>query len=290
MIPKKIILYISIFVASFIGISLWSAWLVTHPSRIESGFTPKNFNLVFEEIALTTKDNISIAGWFISSSVKTSRGKPAPAIILLHGYPAEKGDMLFIASSLQLDFNIFLLDFRYFGKSGGSFTTLGTNERLDLEAAIDFLESRGFKKVGVLGFSFGGAAAILQAEKDPRIAAVVSYASYADLILLGKDAYGRLPLIREALVPLMKFWAKLLWGVDSAFSPKEAAKNLSTPILIIHTKTDEQIPFRHAELLRDALIHNKQAEFYFPETGLHGELPADFDERVKYFFEKHIKE
>ena len=314
MTPKRIVLYISIFAAGFIGISLWSAWLVTHPSRIESGLTPKNFNLLFEEIALTTKDNIPIAGWFIphlsqntlrkgagfiSSSVKTSadakaladksEDKPAPTIILLHGYPAEKGDMLFIANSLQPDFNILLIDFRYFGKSGGSFTTLGTNERLDLEAAIDFLESRGFKRVGVLGFSLGGATAILQAAFDPRIAAVASYASFADVTLLGKDVYSHLPIIREALVPLMKFWARLLWSVDSAFSPKEAAKNLSTPVLIIHTKTDEQIPFHHAELLRDALIHNKQAEFYFPETGLHGELPADFDERVQYFFEKYTR-
>ncbi len=290
MIPKRILLYIPIFAAGFIGISLWSAWLVTHPSRIESGLTPQNFNLLFEEIALTTKDNIPIAGWFISSSAKTSEDKPAPAIILLHGYPAEKGDMLFIANSLQPHFNILLIDFRYFGKSGGLFTTLGTKEILDLEAAIDFLESRGFQKVGVLGFSLGGATAMLQAARDPRIAAVVSYASFADLTLLGKDAYSHLPIIREALVPLMKFWARLLWSVDSAFSPKEAAKNLSTPILIIHTKTDEQIPFHHAELLRDALIYNKQAEFYFPETGLHGELPVDFNERVKYFFEKYVKE
>ena len=261
---------------------------MTHPSRIESGLTPENYHLPFEEVALRTKDGISIVGWFIRSSVRTSEDKPAPAIILLHGYPAEKGDMLFIANSLQPDFNIFLIDFRYFGKSGGSFTTLGTNERLDVEAALDFLESRGFKSAGVLGFSLGGATAILQAAKDRRIAAVVSYASYADLTLLGKDAYGHLPFIREALVPLMKFWAKLFWSVDAAVSPKEAAKKILTPILIIHTKTDEQIPFRHAELLMDALRNNRQAEFYFPETGLHGELPADFDERVKYFFEKYI--
>ncbi len=285
MIPKKIILYISIFVVSFIGISIWSAWLVTHPSRIESGLTPKNYNLPFEEVVVATKDGVSIAGWFIPAPATQK-----PALVILHGYPAEKGDMLSIASSLQPEFNIFLIDFRYFGKSGGSFTTLGTKERLDLEAAIDFLELRGFKRVGVLGFSFGGATAILQAAYDPRIAAVVSYASFADLTLLGKDAYSHLPVIREALVPLMKFWARLLWNVDSAFSPKEATKNLSTPILIIHTKKDKQISFRHAELLRDALTHNKQAEFYFPETGLHGELPADFDERVKSFFEKYIKE
>ncbi len=285
MIPKKIFLYISIFAAGFIGISLWSAWLVTHPQRIESGLTPKNFNLLFEEIKLTTKDGISIAGWFIPAPTPEK-----PALIILHGYPAEKGDMLFIASSLQPDFNILLIDFRYFGTSGGSFTTLGINERLDLEATIDFLESRGFKRVGVLGFSLGGATAMLQAAQDRRIAAVVSYASFADVTLLGKDVYSHLPLIREALVPLMKFWAKVFWDVDATVSPKEAAKNLSTPILIIHTKTDEQIPFHHAELLRDALIHNKQVEFYFPETGLHGELPADFTERVKYFFKNYLKE
>ncbi len=285
---KKIILYFSIFAVSLIGISLLSAWFTTHPTRIESGLTPENYNLPFEEITLTTKDGISIAGWFIPSFVKTSEGKPAPAIILLHGYPAEKGDLLSIASTLHPDFNILLIDFRYFGKSGGSFTTLGTKERLDLETATDFLESRGFGKVGVLGFSLGGAVAILQAEQDSRITAVVSYASFADLTLLGKDAYARLPIIREALVPLMKFWAKLFWGVDTSRSPQKAAQNMQTPILIIHTKQDEQIPFHHAKLLRDALKNNERAEFYFPETGLHGKLPADFEKRTKDFLLKYL--
>ncbi len=283
---KKMILYFSIFVASFIGLSLWSAWLVTHPARIESGLTPKDYNLPFEEVTLTTKDGISIAGWLIPAPVPKK-----PALIILHGYPAEKGDMLSIASALHPDFNILLIDFRYFGKSGGSFTTLGTKERLDLEAAVDFLESRGFSskggKVGVLGFSLGGAVAILQAASDPRIAAVVSYASFANLTLLGKDMYTYLPVIREALVPLMKFWARLLWGVDTVYSPEKAAQNMQTPILIIHTQLDEQIPFRHAKLLREALKNNHRAEFYFPEEGRHGELPADFDERVKKFFLKY---
>lgn len=280
----RVILYFSIFIVGFIGISLWSAWLVTHPARIESGFTPKNYNLSFEEIFLTAKDGISIAGWFIPAKVSP---KQRPALVILHGYPAEKGDMLFIASALHPDFNILLIDLRYFGKSGGSSTTLGTKERLDLETAIDFLKARGFARIGVFGFSLGGATAILQAEQDSRITAVASYASFADLALLGKDVYARLPIIREVLVSLMKLWAKLLWGVSTTSSPKAAAQNLTVPILIIHTKQDEQIPFHHAELLRDALKNNQHAEFYFPETGLHGELPADFAEKVKSFFLKY---
>ena len=282
---RKIIFYSSIFATSFIGISIWSAWLVTHPARIESRLTPKNYNLPFEEVALTTKDGVSIAGWLIPAPTPQK-----PTLIILHGYPAEKGDMLSIASFLQPDFNIFLIDFRYFGKSGGSFTTLGTNERLDLEAAIDFLESRGFKKVGVLGFSLGGATAILQAAKDPRIAVVISYASFADLTLLGKNMYSHLPIIREALVPLMKFWAKTFWNIDTAYSSQDAMQYVQIPIFIIHSRQDEQIPFHHAELLMNALRNNQRAEFYFTETGRHGELPVDFDERVKYFFEKYMKE
>ncbi len=288
---KKIIIYFFIFVASFIGIGLLGAWQVTHPTRIESGLTPQNFNLPFEEIILITKDGISIAGWLVPNKVEgfiSTAVSQKPALIILHGYPAEKGDMLSIVNDLHSNFNILLIDFRSFGKSGGSFTTLGTKERLDLEAAIDFLESRGFRKVGVLGFSMGGATAILQAAKDQRIAAMVSYASFADLTILGKDIYTHLPVIREALVPLMKFWMKLLWNIDTTYSPEKASKNLQTPILIIHTKLDEQIPFRHAELLRDALKNNQRAEFYFPEKGLHGELPADFDERVKNFFLKYV--
>lgn len=276
-------MYFTVFVAGLLAVSLWSAWLVTHPARIESGLAPKNFNLTFEEVTLETKDGVPIDGWFIPSAVPQK-----PALAILHGYPAEKGDMLFIANALHPNFNIILIDFRYFGKSGGDYTTFGTKERLDLGSALDFLESRGFKKTGVLGFSLGGATAIMQAIRDPRIAAIVSYASFADLTVLGKETYRGLPIIREILVPLMKFWAKIFWGLDPNISPMTSAEKLSIPILLVHTKHDEQISFRHAELLKDALKENRRAEFYFPDKGLHGELPADFEERVEQFFLKYL--
>lgn len=277
------ILYFFIFIIGFFGVSLWSAWLVTHPMRIESGRTPEKYKLPFEKVKLTTTDDVSIDGWFIPAPVPQK-----PALLILHGYPAEKGDLLFRASRLHPDFNILLIDFRYFGESGGTHTTFGFKERLDVEAALLFLESRGFEKVGVFGFSLGGATAILQAAQDDRIAAVVSYASFADLTLLGKDTYSHLPLIREALVPLMKFWAKMFWDVDAAYSPQDAARYIQIPILIVHSRQDDQIPFHHALLLRDALLNNEHAEFYFTERGLHGELPLDFEEKVRSFFLKYL--
>lgn len=282
---KKIIFYPLLFLFGFLGVSLWSSWLVTHPKTIKSGFTPDHFNLQYEEVTLATKDNIDIAGWFLPTDADTVE---KAALVILHGYPAEKGDMLFIARTLHNDFNILLIDLRSFGASGGSHTTLGNKERLDLAAALDFLESRGFTKIGVLGFSLGGAVAIMTAVDDSRIHAVVSYASFADLEMLGKETYAHLFILRGPLIALMKFWTKILWEVDTTVTPLRAVVKLSTPILLIHTKPDEQISFRHAELLQAPLKNNPVAEFYFPETGSHGEIPTDFERRVNWFFLKYL--
>lgn len=279
----KVILYILLLLAGFMGVSLWSAWLLTHPETIPSGLTPANFQLPFENVELRAKDGTAISGWFIASSVPER-----PAVVVLHGYPAEKGDMLFTASSLYPDFNILLIDFRGLGKSGGCCSTLGIQERWDVEAAMDFLQTRGFHKAGVLGFSLGGTAAILAAAEDPRIAAVVSYASYADLTLIGQETYRGLFILRYPLVELMKLWGRALWGIDTDVSPRLAAERLKIPVLIVHTMKDEQIDFKHAEILRKALKNNSSAEFYFPAEGRHGELPADFEDRAKNFFLKHI--
>lgn len=254
-----------------------------HPKTIESGLTPANFQMPFEDITLTSKDGIKISGWFIKSP---SAGRPA--VIMLHGYPAEKGDLLYTAYALYQDFNLLLIDFRSFGKSGGTHTTLGVKERFDLMAALDFLQSRGLTKAGVFGFSLGGAVAILTAAEDSRIAAVASYASYADLTTIGHDTYKHLSVLRYPLVWLIKFWGRLIWNVDANLSPRLAAERLRIPVMIIHTQKDEQVDFSHAEILQNALRRNPKAEFYFPAEGRHGELPADFEERIKKFFLKSL--
>src|SRR5207245_11396386 len=103
----------------------------------------------------------------------------APALALLHGYPAEKADVLPLAAALSPCFTVLLRDQGYSGESGGHATTIGFRERGDLRRAIDFLESRGFKEVGVFGLSLGGAVALLAAGEDPGIRRVPAYAPFA---------------------------------------------------------------------------------------------------------------
>lgn len=280
--------------AGFIGfaaVSALSLWLAVRPPRIAIPGTPELYGLPAESVTVAAEDGLKLAAWLIPRQELTPAPVAgAPALILLHGYPAEKTDMLSIAAALHPHFATLLLDMRYFGESEGRFTTLGLRERDDLMRAVAFLKERGYGSVGVFGFSLGGAVGILTAAEDSRIRAVAAYAAFADLRELGHEAYARLWILKYPLVEFMRFWSRVFFGSDLARpAPAEVAGRLSIPVLLIHSREDEQVPFRHAERLRRALAENQSAEFYFLDRGRHGELPADFDDRLAAFFSAHLR-
>jgi dienelactone hydrolase len=183
-----------------------------------------------------------------------------------------------------------LLDLRFFGGSEGRVTTLGLRERDDLSRAVDLLQARGCSRVGVFGFSLGGAVAILAAAEDPRIAAVAAYAPFADLRRLGRDLYSSLWLLRYPLVHAMILWARLFLGGDpSRPAPEAVARTLTAPVLLIASRADEQIPFDHAERLRRALGGNPGAEFVFTDGGRHGEIGRDVEAKIVDFFRRRLR-
>ena len=165
-IAGKIIIYGGIFIIGFVAISLLNFYSVTHPFTIEGFLPPADFDLPEEEVTIKSIDGIKLSAWFMESP--SSGDSMKRALIILHGYPAERSDMLSIAASLYPDFTLLLLDMRFFGKSEGSYTTFGIKERGDVRAAVDFLSERGYQKIGVFGFSLGGAVGILSAAEYER--------------------------------------------------------------------------------------------------------------------------
>ena len=142
---EKAVLYLSLFLGGFILVSLFSFFLAIRPPLIEVGAKPESFSLSAEEITLSAPDGTALSAWWIP-------GETERAIIFLHGYPAEKSDMLSLAAPLSPAFSLLLLDLRYFGQSGGAFSTLGVKERHDVKAAVDFLKEKGVSHIGVFGF------------------------------------------------------------------------------------------------------------------------------------------
>jgi pimeloyl-ACP methyl ester carboxylesterase len=209
-------------------------------------------------------------------------------VVVLHGYPANKADLLPIAGALHSRFTVLLVDFRSFGTSDGRVTTLGFRERADLRAAVDALAQRGHTRIGVFGYSLGGAVAILGAAEDRRIRAVAAWAPFADLRVLARDLYGVFWVLKYPVVELMVLWGRLFLGGDiTRPSPEIAAARLTIPVQIWASRDDDQIPFTHAERLQKALANNPRAEFQFGR-GLHNERAEGFERRLVEFFARSL--
>jgi uncharacterized protein len=276
----RIVLIVS---ALLIFASAWLFYISIRPPKMVSSITPRNLNMPYEQVSFTTADGLSLRGWFILSGKRAAK-----TLILLHGYPADKGNILPALAFLHADFNLLLFDFRYLGESDGSYSTAGAKEVEDLLAAIRFLKTRGIEEVGVWGFSMGGAVGLMTIDKAPEIRAVVSESSYASLTEMALQLF-RVPLLNYPIAYLIGFWAKLFLGIDVRdVSPAEKIRNTTVPILITHSSTDTVIPFSQAKTLQRALINNPRAEFWFNDEFAHGQMGSDYQSRVRNFFQKNL--
>ena len=276
----RIVLIVS---ALLIFASAWLFYISIRPPKIVSSITPRNLNMSYEQVSFPTVDGLTLRGWFVPSEKKAAK-----TLILLHGYPADKGNILPALAFLHADFNLLLFDFRYLGESEGSYSTAGAKEVEDLLAAIRFLKTRGIEEVGVWGFSMGGAVGLMTIDKAPEIRAVVSESSYASLREMALQLF-RVPLLNYPMAYLIGFWAKLFLGIDVRdVSPAEKIRNTTVPILITHSSTDAVVPFSQAKALQGALINNHRAEFWFNDDFAHGQMGSDYQSRVRNFFQKNL--
>jgi dipeptidyl aminopeptidase/acylaminoacyl peptidase len=170
------------------------------------------------------------------------------------------------------------------GKSQGSFSTGGWNERQDFLAAVSFLKAKGFKDIGAFGFSMGGAVAIMA--DSPDVKAIASDSSYADLDSVLHLIFKNFGVFRYPFVWLMKLWAKLFFQIDTAsVSPLKFISSTKVPVLLIHSEYDSQVPVEHVRMLRRA---NPRSEIWIIPESEHGRgmssRPEEYQDRVLKFF------
>src|SRR5215467_7214227 len=104
-------------------------------------------------------DSTQTFGWFLS------QGKPAPAIILSHGYGSNRSELITLAFELwKSGFHVLMYDLRGHGESPVKWSGLGTYEKDDLLSAIKFMKNRKNEtgqdlldgRVGLYGVDLGG--------------------------------------------------------------------------------------------------------------------------------------
>jgi len=284
LILKNLIIIFLIIIAFIILFSFLIFLMSIKPGKWPIEFTPESFDLKYEDVDFETSDGLKLKGWFIPSD------KSNDTIIVMHGYPTNKADVLPFSMFLLKKFNVFLFDFRSFGESEGSYTTAGFKEVNDLDAAVKYLKSRkDVKNIGALGFSLGGSVAIMNKNND--IKAIVSDSAYSNLNNIIEAMYKPFFFMKYPFVQLNRVYSKIFFNVDPKdVSPENSIKNINKPILIIHGEKDSQIPVNEANILHNA---NKKTELWIVENADHGSTYAlnkeEYEKRVLEFFEKNLK-
>ncbi|HTM67795.1 MAG TPA: alpha/beta fold hydrolase [Candidatus Binatia bacterium] len=256
---------------------------MARPDKVASARTPKDLGIAYQDVALRTADGVDLAGWFVPAAEPSGA-----AVLALHGYPADKGDILPRVAFLAKKYDVLLIDFRSFGGSGGAYTTMGPKEVADAEAGVAWLRAKGERRVGVYGFSMGGAVALMTLGRPSPPDAVVAEASYANLRPVIEEPYRYLGPLRGLCVEATALAARLD-GIDiDRQAPEAAVAGTKRPVLLVHAKDDAVVPFSHAEALQRALRDDPAAETWFPERAGHGEPSTEFPARVQDFFDRNL--
>ncbi len=225
-----LLLYLAVCAAAF----LFQRRLLYLPGPAPSA-TPASIGLEHGELLLRAADGTRLGAWWI----------PAPdawaGALVTHGNAGSIEHRLHIARAWHaLGVDCLLLDYRGYGASEGSPHEQGLY--LDAEAGYDELARRlaerglGPERIVLHGESLGGAVAVELALRR-AVGAVVIESAWSSLGELAARLYPFLPvrlLLRER------------------FDTRAKVGSLSAPLLVLHGRRDEIVPFEHGERLAAA--------------------------------------
>lgn len=274
--------FTTLLVIAILSLSLIGFYLALRPARFISDVTPEQFGVKYEAVSFTTSDGIVIKGWFVPSA------KPhAKTIIVLHGYPADKGDILPTRIFLHKNYNLLFMDFRYLGESGGHFSTIGSYEVRDIRAALDYLHTRGIHEAAVWGLSMGGATALLAIKDAPEIKALIAESPYARMDWLANKRYP-IPGLNWVIGQLFRLWGMVFLQMDiNKVQPMQAAANIKIPLLLLYSSNDELITYQHALAMQEAVKNNRHVEIIIYDGKRHSEPADNYQQLVSEFLAKY---
>jgi uncharacterized protein len=220
---------------------------------------PRKFGVVLDDVFFTGDDGISLHGWFLPAE------KPKGTVVFLHGNAQNISTHIASVHWLPRNgYNVYLYDYRGYGKSGGRPDYDWTKR--DLISAIRMLEkypgSSG-SPVVVFGQSLGGSIAISTLGGNPerfKLAALVTEGAPSSLRAVAREALGSSWLTWAFQYPLSFLIS------DDASPLEQVAWIAPIPLLIIHSKDDNVVTFQHGRRLYESA---RQPVQWLPVTGPH---------------------
>jgi fermentation-respiration switch protein FrsA (DUF1100 family) len=211
--------------------------------EMDRGFraSPADIGLPFTPLSLVTTDGETLDGWFVPVDTKrTSRG----LVIFFHGNAGNMGHRLdYLRMFHDLGLATLIIDYRGYGRSSGTPSEAGTY--LDGAAAwrhATQVLNVAAGRIVLFGESLGGGvAAQLATENHPG--ALILASTFSSVPDMGAELYPLLPI---------RLLARIRYDTLARLA------QIACPLLVIHSRNDDIIPFVHGQRLFDAARPPKQ--------------------------------
>ena len=227
--------------------------ILFHPTKLDKNYVFES-EVPFEEINMKTRDNKNLNGLLFKA--KESMG----LVFYVHGNAGNiKGWSGIAETYTKLNYDLFIFDFRGFGKSEGE---IENEEQFydDIRQFYKLMKQRyAEKEIMIIGYSIGtGPAAMLASENEPK--ALILLSPYYNLEDMLERNYSFAP----------KFILKY------AFATNDYLEKIKVPVTIFHGKDDRAIYFGSSLKLKK---HFKKTDRLFP---LENQGHLGMDENVVY--------
>lgn len=200
--------------------------------------SPADAGLKYEDVTLATADGVKVSGWYV----------PEPGakltVVFCHGNAGNIGHRLDKLSILHdAGVNVFIFDYRGYGCSEGWPSEQGTYN--DALAAYDWLrreKSAAPEQIVVQGESLGCAVAVELARQRP----------VGGLVL--ESGFASVPEMARAVYP----WLPLHLICRIRYDTLSKIGSVKAPLLSLHSREDEIVPFSQAERVFAASLGPKK--------------------------------
>lgn len=223
------------------ALSVGCSSLLFHPSKeLVNNLVAEQFKP--EDVNFQSEDGEALHGWLFRARAELG------TVLVMHGnaenLSTQVNSVLWLVKE---GFNLFIFDYRGFGRSSGSAEIHGVHR--DARAALRFVSSvpsLSQKGIAVLGQSIGAAIAIHTVALSPE-------RQFVKMVIVDSPFSGYRSIAREKLAGFFLTWPfqyPLSYLLNDLYSPDRWISSIAPrPLLIITDSSDNIVPPHHGKIL-----------------------------------------
>jgi len=214
---------------------------------MENNYSGDKILVNVEKIEIRTQDNLQLVSWYHKKNLNNYK-----TILFLHGNAGSLENRIHKINHFKdMNVNFLIVAWRGFSGNKGKPTEKGLYE--DARSAVRWLKSKGIKENNIIiyGESLGTGVAT-EISQNKNFGGIILESPFTSMIDAGKDKYPYLPV-------------KLL--LKDKYESDKKIKNVKSPVLIMHGKVDNIVPFHMGEKMYE--LANEPKYYYFSEYDDH---------------------